>query len=103
MCQNVSLCLDYPEQTQTSGVKPVRRPSTNFHYISDTAEDVAELAKQEYADNGSSDLLHCFKRIRSLAWEAAQGGHASRVLVVGCGNGRLCFELSDVFDQVTSA
>jgi len=91
---------DYPEQTQTCGVKPVQRPSTNFHYISDTAEDVAQLATEEYGDDVTSGLVRCFKRIRSLAWEAAQGAHASRVLVVGCGNGRLCFELSDVFDQV---
>ena len=48
----------------------------------------------------STGFVACFKRIRSLAWEAAQGAHASRVMVVGCGTGRLCFELSEVFDQV---
>lgn len=95
--------LEYPDKPQASGVKPVQRPSTNFHYISDTAEDVAEMAKLEYADDVTSQLLQCFKRIRTLAWEAAQSGYAgnaSRVLVVGCGNGRLCFELSHVFNQV---
>ena len=90
---------DYPEVNGTYGVEPVLRPSTNFHYVNDTADDVAKLAEQEYSEKNTF-LLNCFYRIRSLAWEAAQNGYASRVLVVGCATGRLCFELSKVFRQV---
>ncbi|CAK8675649.1 unnamed protein product [Clavelina lepadiformis] len=91
--------LDKPDTLSPTGVVLVRRQSTNSHYVSDTADNVATFIDQQYGKQWNKTLA-IFKRIRSLTWEAAQSGHASRVLLVGCGPGRLGFELSAFCDKV---
>nr|CAB3260957.1 uncharacterized protein LOC100176451 [Phallusia mammillata] len=82
------------------GVKAIIQPSTNCQYVEDTNMWFRQIVKQQYSTNGASKMEAIFKRIRSLAWEATTPQHASSILVIGCGPGKLAFDLTKFSSEV---